>query len=66
MGKLILTSGDYISTFENKDASVNAANQYMISGSGVCGIINKNVGYELVQYYKNNFRTNMIDGEFRC
>lgn len=66
MDKLILTSGDYISTYENKDAIVNTTNQYMISGSGVCEIINKNAGYELEQYCKNNFKTNMINGEFRC
>lgn len=56
MGKLFLMSGDYISTSENKDAIVNTANQYMISGSSICEIIYKNAGHELEQYCKENYK----------
>ena len=34
-GKLIFLSGDYITNSKGMDAIVNAANKYMIQGSGI-------------------------------
>jgi len=41
MGKLYLTTGDYISNATGMDALVNAANKYMINGSGICDHSNR-------------------------
>lgn len=54
---------DYISTV---DAIVNSNNEYMISGSGVCGVIYKAAGKnELENYCKENFITKMSTNEVR-
>lgn len=63
--KLHLTTGDYIENSKGMDAIVNAANEYMIAGSGICGVIYQAAGLELVEYCKNNYATNMKTGEVR-
>lgn len=66
MGKLYLICGDYIENSFGMDAIVNAANKYMISGSGICGVIYRNAGAgELEQYCKENMQTEMVTGETR-
>ena len=65
MGKLYLTCGDYISNSHGMDAIVNASNKYMISGSGICGAIYRACGPELLEYCKQNFKDNMVNGEVR-
>ena len=50
MGRLFLTTGDYISNSNGMDAIVNAANKYMINGSGICGAIYVAAGVELIDY----------------
>ncbi len=66
MGKLILTSGNYIDNSKGMDAIVNAANEYMIFGSGICGAVYQAAGIEeLTNYCKQNMPTNMIDEEVR-
>lgn len=65
MGKLFLTTGDYILNSNGMDAIVNAANKYMINGSGICGVIYRNAGTELINYCKNTFNTEMENNEVR-
>ena len=65
MGRLYLTTGDYIKNSKNKDAIVNAANQYMINGSGICGAIYNAAGIELLEYCQRTFNNNMNTGEVR-
>lgn len=65
MGRLYLISGNYIDNSKGVDAIVNAANMYMIGGSGICGAIYKAAGYELEKYCKEKFKTNMSIGEVR-
>ncbi len=65
MGKLYLLSGDYVLNSKGKDAIVNAANKYMINGSGICGVIYKNAGIELLEYCKQTYKTDMETGEIR-
>lgn len=66
MGKLILSSGDYILNSRGKDAIVNAANTYMEYGGGICGVIYNNAGIdELINYCKNTYSTNMVPSEVR-
>lgn len=66
MGKLFLYSGDYIENSKNMDAIVNSSNEYMISGSGICGAVYRNAGaVELTNYCKNNFPKRMAPEEVR-
>jgi len=65
MGKLYLTTGDYISNSAGMDAIVNAANKYMISGSGICGAIYNAAGIELEEYCKNLYLEDMENNEVR-
>lgn len=65
MGKLFLLTGDYILNSDGKDAIVNAANKYMANGSGICGAIYRNAGYQLEEYCHNTFKTDMMNGEVR-
>jgi len=65
MGKLYLLSGDYIDNSNGMDAIVNAANKYMIKGSGICGVIYGRAGLELIDYCKNSFKTDMVNNEVR-
>ena len=65
MGNLFLLTGDYISNSKGKDAIVNAANQYMTYGSGICGAIYSSAGDELYSYCKNKFKDNMVNNEVR-
>lgn len=65
MGKLYLLSGDYILNSKDKDAIVNAANTYMINGSGICGVIYRNAGNKLLEYCKQIYKTDMKPGEVR-
>lgn len=65
MGKLILTTGDYIANSENMDAIVNAQNKYMSNGSGICGAIYRASGKELLDYCQQKYDKNMETGEVR-
>lgn len=65
MGKLYLTTGDYILNSVGMDAIVNAANKYMTNGSGICGAIYNAAGIELLNYCKNNYLEEMINNEVR-
>lgn len=65
MGRLYLTTGDYISNATGMDALVNAANKYMINGSGICGAIYNAAGVELLNYCKKNFLEEMKNNEVR-
>ena len=65
MGKLYLLSGDYIENSQDKDAIVNAANPYMINGSGICGVIYKNAGSKLLNYCKQTYKILMKTAEVR-
>lgn len=65
LGKLFLLSGDYIDNSKGMDAIVNAANKYMINGSGICGAIYNSIGVELINYCKDTFNKNMVNNEVR-
>lgn len=65
MGRLFLTTGDYISNSNGMDAIVNAANKYMAYGSGICGAIYNASGFELEEYCKNTYHEYMKNGEVR-
>ena len=65
MGNLYFTCGDYISNSKGMDAIVNAANKYMINGSGICGAIYNSAGTELINYCKNTFDKDMENNEVR-
>ncbi len=65
MGKLILTCGEYLDNASSVSAIVNAANEYMIDGSGICGVIYKACGPKLLEYCKNNYKENMKTGDVR-
>ena len=49
MGNLYFTCGDYISNSKGMDAIVNAANNYLKEGSGVCGAIFKSANSNKLQ-----------------
>jgi O-acetyl-ADP-ribose deacetylase (regulator of RNase III) len=53
-GKLIFLSGDYITNSKGMNAIVNAANKYMIQGSGICCAIYKAAGPKLQEYCKKH------------
>lgn len=65
MGKLFLTTGDYIKNSEGMDAIVNSQNKYMSYGSGICGVIYRAAGKELLNYCKDNYNSDMQVGEVR-
>ena len=65
MGRLYLTTGDYISNSTGMDAIVNAANKYMAYGSGICGAIYVAAGVELIDYCKNTYIEEMENNEVR-
>ena len=65
MGKLYLLFGDYIDNSNGMNAIVNAANKYMIGGSGICGVIYGSAGLELEDYCKNYFKTHMVNNKMR-
>lgn len=65
MGKLFLITGDIILNSTGMDAIVNAQNKYMINGSGICGLIYRNAGSELLKYCKENYNKNMEVSEVR-
>lgn len=65
MGKLYLLTGDIIENAKGMDAIVNAQNKYMINGSGICGLVYRNAGPELLKYCKENYNKNMEIGEVR-
>ena len=50
---------------KGKDAIVNAANKYMEPGGGICGVIYSNAGPELISCCKDNYSSNMVNGEVR-
>lgn len=65
MGKLILTSGNYLDNINYVDAVVNAQNKYMQYGSGICGVIYNAAGSELLDYCQLNYNEYMNVGEVR-
>ena len=66
MGKLNNVCGNIFDYLDNKDLIVNSANQYMIYGSGVCGVIYKMADKDLLeQYCKEHFKVNMKVNEIR-
>ena len=65
MGKLYLLFGDYIDNSNGMYAIVNAANKYMIGGSGICGVIYGSAGLELEDYCQNSFKTHMVNNKMR-
>lgn len=66
MGKLNIVSGNILNYIDGMDAIVNSANEYMISGGGVCGAIFKAANKEkLEQHCKDNFSSNMKTNEVR-
>ena len=65
LGRLYLLSGDYIDNSKDMDAIVNAANKYMINGSGICGAIYNSAGLDLIEFCKNNYQKDMINNEVR-
>lgn len=65
MGKLYLLSGNYIFNSKGKDAIVNAANKYMTNGSGICGVVYRKAGNELLEYCKWTYKKEMIKCEVR-
>ncbi len=65
MGRLILTSGNYLDNIEYVDAVVNAQNKYMQYGSGICGVIYNGAGSELQDYCQVNYTEYMTVGEVR-
>ena len=65
MGKLYFICGDYVLNSNGMDAIVNAANKYMINGSGICGAIYRASGSELLEYCKQNYQDDMVNGEVR-
>lgn len=66
MGKLELYCGNILNFLEGKDLIVNSANKYMELGSGVCGVIYKAAGVDLLEEYcKNHFKDLMEVNEVR-
>lgn len=66
MGKLELYCGNILNFLEGKDLIVNSANKYMKLGSGVCGVIYKAAGVDLLEEYcKNHFKDLMEVNEVR-
>ncbi|WP_282192962.1 macro domain-containing protein [Romboutsia ilealis] len=66
MSKLNIVSGNILEHLKDKDLIVNSANQYMIYGSGVCGVIYKKANKELLEdYCKQHYKENMIVNEVR-
>lgn len=66
MGRLNIENGNILDYLDNKDLIVNSANQFMISGSGVCGTIYKSANKELLEEYcKTHFKENMRVNEIR-
>ena len=66
MNNLKIEVGNIIDFINQCDAIVNSNNQYMISGSGVCGLIYKMAGKEeLENYCRSNCESNMEINEIR-
>lgn len=66
MGKLIIVSGNILEHLKDKDLIVNSTNQYMIYGSGVCGVIYKKANKELLENYcKTHYKEYMKVNEVR-
>lgn len=66
MGKLKIVCGNILDYLDGMDAIVNSNNQYMICGSGVCGVIYKKANKEKLEAYcKNNFNEYMKVNEVR-
>ncbi len=66
LGKLNIISGNILDHLDGMDAIVNSNNQYMICGSGVCGLIYKKANInKLEKYCKDNFKEKMKVNEVR-
>lgn len=66
MCRLNIVSGNILEHLKDKDLIVNSANQYMIYGSGVCGVIYKKANKELLEdYCKQHYKENMKVNEVR-
>jgi len=63
---LQIKSGNVFEYIEQVDAIVNSNNKYMISGSGMCGLLYRLAGKdELEQYCKDNYSELMKKNEVR-
>lgn len=66
MCRLNIVSGNILEHLKGKDLIVNSANQYMIYGSGVCGVIYKKANKELLENYcKQHYNEYMKVNEVR-
>jgi len=66
MAKLNILYGNILDYLDGMDAIVNSNNQYMMYGSGVCGLIYKLAGRkELEEYCKKSFSEEMKVNEVR-
>ena len=61
MSKIELVNGSCVE--QNVDAIVNAANKYLMSGSGICGAIFKKAGYEELNEACQKIKTPLKDGD---
>lgn len=66
MCRLNIVGGNILEHLRGKDLIVNSANQYMIYGSGVCGVIYKKANKELLENYcKQHYNEYMKVNEVR-
>ena len=61
MSKIELIEGSAL--LQEVDAIVNAANRYLMSGSGICGAIYKEAGYIELNEACKNIKTPLNDGD---
>ncbi len=61
MSKIEIIHGSCVN--QEVDAIVNAANKYLLAGSGICGAIFKTAGYTELTNACNNINTPLNDGD---
>ncbi len=66
MGVFKLEIGNIMNYLDNAGAVINSANRYMVTGSGVCGLIYKEASArELERFCKSRYSKNMRVNEVR-